>query len=109
GGANVSTSTEVGATAIPLSSAIGFRVGQSITVDSGDNSETAVVANIRRFGATSITVTAPLTHAHAVGAQVSGTGITLSTPLTRPHAIGAQVYDNAPTPGAPNHYLRRSH
>ena len=36
--------------------AIGFRDGQTITIDSGANSETAVVASIRRFGATAITV-----------------------------------------------------
>ncbi|HEV2232843.1 MAG TPA: arabinofuranosidase catalytic domain-containing protein, partial [Terriglobia bacterium] len=96
--------TRVGATAIPVPSAIGFRDGQTITIDSGANSETAVVASIRRFGTTAITVAAPLTHAHAAGAQVSGTGITLTTALTRAHASGAQVTDNVPTPGAPNHY-----
>jgi hypothetical protein len=50
---------------------------------------------------------APLTFAHAVGAQVSGTGITLSTALTRQHAIEAQVAGNVPTPGAPNRYYAR--
>ena len=109
GATTVGTSTDVGATVIPVASAIGFRDGQTITIDSGANSETAVVASIRRFGATSITVTAPLIHAHAAGAQVSGTGITLTAVLSRAHAIGAQVYHNIPTPGAPNHYLRRPH
>ncbi len=109
GATTVGTSTDVGATLIPVASAIGFRESQTITIDIGANSETAVVASIRRFGATTITVAAPLTHAHAPGAQVSGTGITLAAPLTRAHAIGAPVSDNVSTPGAPNHYYRKPH
>jgi hypothetical protein len=108
GGTTVGTATDVGATVIPVASAIGFRDGQTITIDDGANSETAVVASVRRFGTSTITVTAPLTHAHAAGAQVSGTGITLTAALTRAHATGAQVNDNVPTPGAPNHYHRRT-
>jgi len=68
-----------------------------------------VIASIRRFGVTAITVAAPLTHAHAAGAQVSGTGITFTTALSRAHASVAQLTDNVPTPGAPNHYDRRQH
>lgn len=45
---------------------------------------------------------APLTIAHAVGAQVSGTVITLTTALPREQDSGAQV-----APGAPNQYYRR--
>ena len=104
GATSMSTAASAGATVIPVAGAVGFRDGQTIAIDSGANAETAVVSSIRRFGATAITVTAPLTHAHASGAQVSGTGITLASPLTQAHAIGAQVSDNAPTPGAPNHY-----
>ncbi len=110
GATSVGNSTEAGATLIPVASAIGFRDGETITIDSGTNAETAVIAGIRgRFGSASITVSAPLAHAHSAGAQISGSGITLSSALTRAHAIGAQVYDNAPTPGAPNHYVRRPH
>jgi len=106
GATTVGTATDAGATVIPVAGSIGFRDGQTITIDTGGNSETAVVASTRTFGATSITVVTPLTHAHAAGAQVSGSGITLTTSVTRAHAAGAQVYDNIPTPGAPNHYLR---
>jgi hypothetical protein len=106
GGITVGAATEVGGTAIPVANPIGFRDGQTITVDSGANAETAVVASIRRFGGGSIIVSAPLTHAHAVGVQVSGTGITLTAALTRAHASGTQVSDNVPTPGAPNHYSK---
>ncbi|MHB8654280.1 MAG: arabinofuranosidase catalytic domain-containing protein [Terriglobia bacterium] len=107
GATTVSAAIRIGATVIPVASAIGFRDGQAITIDSGANSEAAVVASIRRFGPTAIIVAAPLTHAHAAGAQVSGTGITLTNALTRAHPSGAQVTDNVPTPGAPNHYYRR--
>lgn len=103
------TATGVGATLVPVANAIGFRKGQTITIGSGANYETAVVASIRSFGATAINVAAPLTHAHAAGEQVSGTGITLTTLLSRPHAKGVQISDNVPTLGAPNHYDRRSH
>jgi hypothetical protein len=109
GATTVSTAIGAGATVIPVASAVGFRDGQTITIDSGANSETVVVASIRRFGAAAITVSAPLAHAHAADAQVSGTGINLTAALTRGHASGAQVADNVPTPGAPNRYSRRPH
>ncbi|HEY1802021.1 MAG TPA: arabinofuranosidase catalytic domain-containing protein [Terriglobales bacterium] len=109
GGTNLDAATEAGATVVPVASAIGFREGQTITIDNDANSETAVVASIRRFGGTSIIVSAPLTHAHAVGAQISGTGITVTSALTHPHNSGAQLTDNVPTPGAPNRYYRKSH
>ena len=94
GGTTVGAATEVGATVIPVASAFGFSSGQAITVDSGTNRETAVVASISgggRFGGrggpgnATITVAAPLTIAHAAGAQVSGTGITLTTALAKAH------------------------
>jgi hypothetical protein len=107
GATTVRAETSVGATAIPVASPpIGFRDGQTITIDIGANSETAVVASIRRFFDAAITVAAPLAHAHAAGAQVSGTGITLTTALTKAHASRAQVARSLPTPGAPNQYFR---
>jgi len=102
----VAIATSADATAIPVPSGIGFREGQTITIDSGANSETAVISSVRRFGGATITVTAPLAHAHAAGVQVSGTGITLTAALAKAHASGAPVTDNAPTPGAPNSSYR---
>jgi hypothetical protein len=101
--------TNVGATVLPVASTIGFTAGQSIAIDSGTNRETAVVVSITggRVGAT-ISV-APLTVAHAAGAQVSGSGITLSGALTRAHVSGAQVVSGVPTPGSPNEYHRNDH
>jgi hypothetical protein len=107
GATTVGVSTDAGATVIPVAGASGFRDGQSITIGSGADAETAVVASVRRGNA--ITVAAPLAHAHAPGAEVSGTGISLTVALTRQHAKGAQISDNAPTPGAPNQYHRSSH
>jgi len=111
----------VGATVIPVASAAGFATGQTITIDSGANLETAVVATSTGGGRSgrggrggrggpgvaTITVAAPLTIAHAVDAQVSGTGITLTTALTRGHDRGAQVAGSIPTPGAPNQYSKK--
>ncbi|HEY3707232.1 MAG TPA: arabinofuranosidase catalytic domain-containing protein [Terracidiphilus sp.] len=107
GATTVSTATDVGGTTIAVPSTIGFREGQTITIDSGGNSETAVIASVRRMGPT-INVTKPLTKGHAAGVQVSGSGITLATALGRGHGRGAEVFDNAPTPGAPNQYHKKT-
>jgi non-reducing end alpha-L-arabinofuranosidase len=98
----------VGATILPAQSVTGFSKGQTITIDEGVNSETAVVSSSRARGA-AITVITPLAREHAAGAQISGSGISFTTPLTRPHANGAQVYDYVPTPGAPNQYQAKNH
>jgi hypothetical protein len=107
GASTLGSATGVGATVIPVASAIGFREGQTVTIDSGANRETAVVASIRGFGGATITIGAPLSFAHAAGAQIFGSGITLTAALKQAHASGAQVVDSVPTPGAPNHYYRR--
>jgi hypothetical protein len=119
GGTTVGTATAVGATIIPVASTVGFTAGQTITIDNGANLETAVVVSVTGFGrggqgggqggqnVVSITISAPLAMAHAVGVQVSGTGIIFTTPFTKAHEIGAQVTSNLPTPGAPNQYIRK--
>jgi hypothetical protein len=108
GASTLGAATDVGATAIPVANAFGFSAGQTITIDSGAKSETAVVVSAGGGrGGARISVAAPLTFAHAAGAQVSGTGIALTAPLTRAHAGGAQVSSEVPTPGAPNNYYRR--
>ncbi|HEV2447117.1 MAG TPA: alpha-N-arabinofuranosidase, partial [Candidatus Sulfopaludibacter sp.] len=110
--------TNVGATVIPVAGALGFGAGQTITIDSGANHETAVVVSTAMGGrggrgggpgGAAITVSAPLSLAHAAGAQVSGTGIALTAALTRTHDSGAQVAASVPTPGAPNQYFRSRH
>ena len=109
GATTAAAATEAGATAIPVAGAAGFIAGQSVTIDTGANHETAVVASVTGGrGGARITVAAPLTLAHAAGAQISGSGITLTTALTRAHAAGAQVVSDLPTPGAPNKYSSRT-
>ena len=111
GATTVGAATAAGATVIPVAGGFGFSAGQSITIDSGANQETAVIASTTggRGGAgATLTVAAPLTVAHAAGAQVSGSGITLTAALTKAHASGAQVASAVPTPGAPNRYDRSS-
>ncbi len=112
GATTVGSATAVGATVIPVAGGMGFTAGQTITIDSGANQETAVVAATTGggrggSGGATITVAAPLTLAHAAGAQVSGTGITLTAALARAHAAGAQLAGSVPTPGAPNQYYRK--
>jgi len=107
GATTIGASTESGATSIPLGGPALFAPGQSITIDSGADAETAVVgAFTGGRGGARLTVTAPLSHAHAAGAQISGTGITLTAALSKAHAGGAQVASDLPTPGAPNRYSR---
>ena len=108
GATTTRAATAAGATEIPVAGAFGFNDNQSVTIGSGTNSETAVIASVRRFPSSAITFAAPLAHAHAAGAQVSGTGITLAAPLRRAHATGAQVTGDISTPGAPNQYSRNS-
>ena len=98
---------DVGATVVPLASVAGFSAGQTITIDSGANAETAVVASMGRRGDARVTVAAPLTHMHTAGAQVSGSGITLNAGLARAHASGALVAGSPPpTPGTGNQYYK---
>ena len=107
GASTLATAAGAGATVIPVASSIGFSAGQAITVDSGADQEMAVVASTTPgFRSATITISVPLTRAHAAGAQVSGTGITLTAPLTKAHASGTQVARNLPTPGAPNQSVR---
>jgi hypothetical protein len=104
-----------GATVITVESIAGFVPGQLITIDTGANTESATIGSNAggrgggRGGTptpATITLAAPLAMAHATGAQVAGTGITLRAPLTHAHSVGAQVLTNAPTPGAPNKYIK---
>ncbi|MBO0858563.1 MAG: lamin tail domain-containing protein [Chloracidobacterium sp.] len=110
GATMVGAATNAGATVIPIAIGAGFSAGQTITIDSGSNHETAIVASISGGrGGARLTVAAPLTFAHAAGAEVSGSGITLTTALTTAHARGAQVAASLPTPGAPNKYYRKGY
>jgi hypothetical protein len=109
GATTQSVASSAGATVIPVADVVGFSEGQTITMDRGANAEVAVIASINGWGGATITVTAPLSHAHAAGTQVSGSGITLTTALTRAHFSGSQVSDDLPTPGAPNRHDRKAH
>jgi hypothetical protein len=117
GGTTVGTATDAGTTVIQVSGIIGFSEGQTVTIDSGENRETAVIVSItaaqRNFWnrdnhpLDTIKVADPLTKSHSVGVQVSGSGITLSKPLAKAHENGALVAGNLPTPGKPNQYFGR--
>lgn len=104
GAATVNHAIDAGVAVIPVAGNAGLIAGQTITVDAGANAESAVVVSTTRRGPASITVTSPLTKAHASGAQVAGTGITLSSGLKRAHGSGAPVVSDVPTPGGQNQY-----
>jgi hypothetical protein len=89
---------------IPVALAFGFNTGQAITIGSGADAETAIIAGVSRRGARNITVSKPLKSVHASGDQVSGSGIALTTALRHAHARDASVAGNAATPDAPNQY-----
>jgi hypothetical protein len=112
GATAVGTATQVGAMSIPVAGPVAFVPGQTIVIDSGLNQETAMFVSGGggrgggRAGQAgiSIGVSAPLTRAHAVGAQVSGTGITIMGGLEKAHEAGVPVASDLPTPGGPNRY-----
>jgi hypothetical protein len=80
-------------------------VGQSITIDSGANQETATIALVQGGrGGARITVTLPLKIAHPAGTPLAGSGITLTTPLARAYPRGAVIQAELPTPGSANRY-----
>jgi hypothetical protein len=106
GATTMRTSTDAGATVLPVANVTGFSKGQTVTIGDGTDSETAVISSVRPRGHATLTIAAPLVHAHAAGAQISGSGIRLTAPLVRTHPHGTQVSDNIPTPGAPNRYRR---
>ncbi len=88
----LSAAAAAGAANIKVASVAGFAAGQTITIDTGENLETAVIATVGTADS------------RTAGAQVSGSGITLTAALTRAHGVNAQVSSSAPTPGAPNKY-----
>ena len=105
GAALTSATVTAGATTLAVvgPNARSFHVGDAISVDVGANQENATVASAGfRRGGGYITITAPLSRAHATGAQVSGSGITLAAALAHAHSDGAQVTTETPTPGRLN-------
>jgi hypothetical protein len=103
GATQTTAATAAGATEIPVATIAGFHPGQSISIGDGAGDETAVIASVNRFER-SISVSGPLSQAHASGTQVAGTGITLAAALTHEHAESTPVTGSPATPGAPNHY-----
>jgi len=73
----------VGSSNIKVDSVADFAPGQSITIDSGDNAETAVVSTVGAAGNTGPGLT--------FTAGTNGSGLTLAAPLTKTHAAGAPV------------------
>jgi hypothetical protein len=105
GSTRAGAATQAGDTVIPVAATAGFVVGQSITIDSGANQETAIIALVQGGrGGARITVTAPLKIAHPSGTPLAGSGITLTTPLARTHSRAAVVAADLPTPGTANRY-----
>jgi hypothetical protein len=78
----LSRASAVGDTNIKVANVTGFVAGQTITIDTAPNLESAVIATVGTAGnnGTGITLGAPLTGAHASGAVVNGpAGINTST------------------------------
>lgn len=103
GATTTAADSAVGATTVKVASVTGFLVGAPITIDSGGARETNHITFVGTAGATGtgIDLAAPLTSAHATGAQFSAAGLTFTTPLTKGHAAGAAVSANGVTLTAP--------
>jgi len=74
---SLSAATAVGDTVIKVGSVSSMVAGQQLTIDVGASTETATISKVGTAGAT-------------------GTGVTLTAPLTIAHAAGARVYGPAP-------------
>ena len=119
----LSAAAAAGATNIKVASITAMVAGQTINIDTGGSFESGVIQSVGTAGATGtgVTLTAPLSLAHASGSPVTpagqqitvdtgaaaetatirtvgtagatGTGVTLTAPLAAAHASGAQVND----------------
>jgi len=117
GGSTLRSASRKGATYLLVNGTSGFRVGQTVVVDSDTQSETAVIAALvaarGQFGrpaggaSDTIKIAQPLAKAHAEGIVVAGTGITLSKPLAKAHNGGVFIAGSLPTPGSANQYAKR--
>ena len=95
---NIQTPATPNPSVLRVASVAGFQVGDTVTVDTGENLETRTVTAVGTAGAngTGITLNAPLTIVHAQGASVRdlsrpGTGVTFDSALTQAYASGATV------------------
>ncbi len=117
--ASLSAASAAGATNIKVASTEGFRPGQTVHIDSGANSETAVIAAVGTAGATTVRTSIDAGATLLPAASVTGFGkgqtitidegansetavvsssrargaatITVVAPLARGHAAGAQI------------------
>ncbi|HZD97016.1 MAG TPA: hypothetical protein VE132_02505, partial [Micromonosporaceae bacterium] len=119
----LSAPSSAGDTNIKVASVAAMAAGQTIDIDTGAAFESAVIQSVGTAGGTGtgVTLTAPLSNAHASGIPVTpagqqvtvdtgagvetatirtvgtagatGTGVTLTVPLASAHAAGAQVND----------------
>ena len=74
GPTSLAAAATAGATNIKVASVAGFTAGMAIKIDAGANIESATVASVGTAGAggTGITLTAPISRAHASGVTVYG-------------------------------------
>jgi non-reducing end alpha-L-arabinofuranosidase len=117
--ASLSTASDAGATNIKVASTEGFRLGQTIRIDSGANAETAILSTVGTAGATTLRSSTSLGATMLPAAGVTGfskgqtitidegqnsetavvsstrvhggASITVVTPLARGHAAGVQI------------------
>src|SRR4051794_32646353 len=80
-----------GATSLRVNDITWIRVGDTLTVDAEPVTVTALTPS--NFGASTVTIAAPLAQAHANAAPVfdAGTGVTFTAPLAAAHASGAAL------------------
>jgi hypothetical protein len=74
GPTSLAAAAAAGSSNIKVASVTGLTPGKAITIDTGTNAESAVISTTGTVGAggTGLTLTAPLTKAHAIGVTVYG-------------------------------------
>lgn len=103
GATALTTPSENGATSLQVANAKPFLPGETVTIRDANGSEEITITSVGNWN-NRLTLSAPLKHAYATGAEVFGSGLTLATPLAASHATGSQIATDLPTPGAPNAY-----
>jgi hypothetical protein len=93
----LAAASATGDAVIKVASVTNMVAGEAISIDSGANIEYGTIQAVGTAGSagTGVTLTAPLTLAHASGvaARDLGSGITLTAALANAHAVAAPVLD----------------
>jgi M6 family metalloprotease-like protein len=100
GATTLSAAAPAGSTNIKFGTATGLTAGETILLEGGVNDELVTIQAVGTptAGGTGLTLTAPITAAHASGGNITATWVSVTAPLTHGHANNTIVRDMNTTP-----------